>query len=203
MKIRPLLTRPAVLNLGLGLALLALTPFAAAQNQIFDSRSLAPFVPTPEKVVEQMLQAADVQADDLVYDIGSGDGRILFAAAKDFHADAVGVEINALLARQTVERARELGLDDKVRVIQKDVFEVDLSPATVVTVYLLSSSNEKLKPKLEADLAEGARVVSHDFQFRGWTPEKTVEVTGHTPRTHRVYVYRIGSHKTGSQETNP
>lgn len=179
------------------LALLAVTvPFAAAQqNQIFDPRTLAPYVPTPDAVVDQMLRAAEVTGKDVLYDLGSGDGRILFSAAEGFGAKAVGIEINETLCRQTELRARELGVEDRVSVIQQDVFDVDLSPATVVTVYLLSSSNDKLKPKLEAELKPGSRVVSHDFQFRGWLPEKTVEAAVDGPRKHRVYVYRMGSHK--------
>ena len=170
-------------------------PFAAAQNQIFDPRTLAPYVPTPDAVVERMLEAAEVTEKDVVYDLGSGDGRILFTAAERFGAKAVGIEINETLCEQTELRTKQLGLEDKVSVQQEDVFAVDLSPATVVTVYLLSSSNDKLKPKLEAELAEGARVVSHDFQFRGWLPEKTVEASGGSPRKHQIYVYRMGSHK--------
>lgn len=179
------------------LTLVALTaPFAAAQqNQIFDPRTLAPFVPTPDVVVERMLEAAEVDEKDVVYDLGSGDGRILFSAAETFGAKAVGIEINKTLCEQTELQARTLGIEDRVSVIQQDVFDVDLSPATVVTVYLLSSSNDKLKPKLEAELKPGARVVSHDFQFRGWLPEKTVEAEMDGPRKHRVYVYRMGSHK--------
>ena len=196
MKIRRFLARPAALGARLapGLVLLTLTPFASAQNQIFDTRTLAPYVPTPESVVEQMLEAAGVSDADTLYDIGSGDGRILFAAAER-GARAVGVEINATLVEETEKRVAELGLTGRVGVIQEDVFNVNLSQATVVTVYLLSSSNEKLKPNLEAELAEGSRVVSHDFQFRDWKPEKTVEVQGPSPRMHHVYVYRIGEHK--------
>ena len=190
-RVRPAAT---VARLAPAVVLLSLAPLANAQNQIFDQRTLAPYVPTPERVVEEMLSAAGVQESDIVYDIGSGDGRILFAAAEKYRARAVGIEINELLADATRIRAEELELDELVSVVQKDVFEADLSEATVVTVYLLSSSNTKLKPKLESELAQGSRVVSHDFQFRGWKPEKTVNVQSDTGRMHRVYVYRMGSH---------
>lgn len=165
----------------------------AAQNQIFDPRTLAPYVPTPERVVEQMLAAAGVTKDDAVYDLGSGDGRILIAAAEQFGAKAVGIEINPTLVAETRRRVEELGLSALVTVQQAHLLEADLSPATVVTVYLLSSSNEQLKPKFEKELRAGARVVSHDFQFRGWTPAKTIEVDGDA-RPHWIYVYEMGAH---------
>ncbi len=162
----------------------------AQQNQIFDARSMAPFVPTPERVVQRMLELAEVGKNDVVFDLGSGDGRILFAAAQGFKARAVGIEINPTLVEQTRARATELGLQDRVEVIQEHLLDADLSEATVVTVYLLSSSNEQLKPKLEKELKPSARVVSHDFQFRDWTPIVTTEVAGET-RGHRIFVYRM------------
>ena len=165
-----------------------------AQNQIFDPRTLAPYVPTPERVVEQMLEAAGVTKDDVVYDLGSGDGRILIAAAEKFKAKAVGIEINPTLVAETRQRVEELGLAELVSVQQAHLLEADLSPASVVMVYLLSSSNEQLKPKFEKELEEGARVVSHDFQFQGWKPAQTIEVKGDS-RAHRIYVYEMGSHR--------
>ena len=165
----------------------------SAQNQIFDPRTLAPYVPTPERVVEQMLEAAGVTKDDVVYDLGSGDGRILISAAEKFEAKAVGIELNSTLVAETRKRVEELGLDKLVTVQQAHLMEADLSPATVVTVYLLSSSNEQLKPKFEKELKAGARVVSHDFQFLGWKPSATIEIDGDS-RPHRIYVYEMGAH---------
>ena len=164
-----------------------------AQNQILDPRTLAPFVPTPERVVEQMLEAAAVTKDDVVYDLGSGDGRILIAAAGQFQAKAVGIEINPTLVAETRQRVAELGLDKLITVQQAHLLEADLSPATVVTVYLLSSSNEQLKPKFEKEINPGSRVISHDFQFRDWKPTKTIEAEGES-RPHRIYVYEMGKH---------
>lgn len=173
-------------------ALMVAAPAAyPQQNQIFDSRVLAPFVPTPERVVERMLEIAETSKDDIVYDLGSGDGRILFTAAEKFKAKAVGIEINRTLVETARAEAKMLGLEDRVEVRQANLLEADLSGATVVTVYLLSSSNEQLRPKLERELAEGSRVVSHDFQFRGWTPVDMVEVED-ASRGHRIYLYRIG-----------
>ena len=174
----------------LALASVFLVGTAAAQNQIFDPRSLAPYVPTPERVVQRMLEIAEVSKDDIVYDIGSGDGRILITAAEDFKAKAVGIELNEVLVKDTQQRVKELGLDDKIQVVQADAIEADLSKATVVTVYLLTASNEQLRPKLERELAPGARVVSHDFQFSGWQHEAMEDVEGQS-RRHRVYLYRM------------
>ena len=177
-------------GLTLTAGLLALSaPALQAQNQIFDARSLAPFVPTPERVVQRMLELAEVSKDDVVYDLGSGDGRILFAAAEGFKARAVGIEINATLVEQTRERVTELGLEERIQVRQEHLLEADLSAASVVTVYLLSSSNEVLRPKLERELKPGSRVVSLDFQFRDWRPAGTADVEGET-RSHRIFIYR-------------
>ena len=173
------------------LNLLAAPTFA--QNNILDPHTLAPFVPTPDKIVEHMLSAAEVTDKDIVFDLGSGDGRILFTAAQRFGAKAVGIEINPSLVELSRKRIGELDLADRVEVVQDDLLESDLSQATVVTVYLLSSSNEQLKPKFESELKPGARVVSHDFRFLGWKPARTVEVPGDT-RVHRIYVYKMGAH---------
>lgn len=173
-------------------AMLALP--ATAQNNILDPHTLAPFVPTPDKIVEHMLSAAAVTEDDIVYDLGSGDGRILFTAAERFGARAVGIEINQSLVEMSRERIAELKLGNQVEIVQNDLLEADLSQATVVTVYLLSSTNEQLKPKFESELKPGSRVVSHDFQFLGWRPARMVEVPGDT-RLHRIYVYEIGAHR--------
>jgi 16S rRNA A1518/A1519 N6-dimethyltransferase RsmA/KsgA/DIM1 with predicted DNA glycosylase/AP lyase activity len=165
---------------------------ATAQNRIFDSRLMAPFVPTPELVVQRMLELAELKSTDTLYDLGSGDGRILFTAAQSFEASAVGIEISETLVTQTRAQAEALGLSEKVTVLKEDLLQADLSEATVVTVYLLSSSNEQLRPKLEKELQPGTRVISHDFQFKSWTPTATEEVAG-SGRTHRIYLYKMGA----------
>jgi precorrin-6B methylase 2 len=165
---------------------------ATAQNRIFDSRIMAPFVPTPELVVQRMLELADLKPSDTLYDLGSGDGRILFTAALTPEVSAVGIEISEALVEQTRKQAAVLGLSDRVTVLQEDLLHADLSKATVVTVYLLNSSNEQLRPKLEKELQAGTRVISHDFQFKGWTPKSTEEVEG-SGRVHRIYLYEIGT----------
>lgn len=172
-------------------AALLLTPQAGrAQNRIFDSPVMAPFVPTPELVVQRMLELAQLKPTDKLYDLGSGDGRILFTAAQSVMLTAVGIEISEPLVLETRKRAEALGLSTRVSVRQENLLETDLSDATVVTVYLLNSANEQLRPKLEKELRVGTRVVSHDFRFEGWTPKATAEVDG-GGRAHVVYLYEI------------
>jgi len=148
-----------------------------------------PYVPTPQDVVEKMLDLAKVTSDDVVYDMGSGDGRIVITAAQKYGAHAVGVEINPDLYRQSRDRIKELGLDDRARVMCEDMFDVSLKRATVVTMYLLTSFNEKLRPKLERELHSGTRVVCHDFHIPGWDPEQVVDVTSKNDIPHKIYLY--------------
>jgi SAM-dependent methyltransferase len=148
-----------------------------------------PYVPTPQDIVDKMLELAKVTRDDVVYDLGSGDGRIVITAAQKYGAHAVGIEINPDLYRQSSSRLKELKLDDQARIVCEDMFGVSIRPATVVTLYLLSSSNAKLRPKLERELHSGTRIVCHDFQIPGWDPEKVVEVTSRNGVPHKLYLY--------------
>jgi protein-L-isoaspartate O-methyltransferase len=163
-------------------------------QQKFNTDSLAPYIPSPQVVVDRMLEAARVRPGETVYDLGSGDGRIVITAAQKFKAYAVGVEISHDLCSATTAKVKSLGLEDKIKIVQGNALRVDLSPADVVTLYLLTSSNEKLKPNLEKYLKPGSRVVSHDFEFRGWTPVDTVKVSsdGHT---HTIFVYEMAGRK--------
>lgn len=138
------------------------------------------FVPTPPSVVTAMLELAGVDETDLVYDLGSGDGRIPIAAAEQFGARAVGIEIDPQLVRESELLARTAGVDDRVRFLAQDLFATDISAATVVTLYLLPSLNARLLPKLNAELAPGTPVVSHAFGISDVPPERTVEVNGRT-----------------------
>ena len=149
-----------------------------------ETPSLAPFVASPDEVILVMLRRAELKAGELLYDLGSGDGRILVAAARDFGANAVGVELDEERAQESLQKVRQLGLQDKVWVIQGDFMNVDVSDADVITAYLTEQGNEILRPKLERELKPGARVVSHNFELRGWTPKSIAEVDW-----HRVYVY--------------
>lgn len=139
-----------------------------------EADSDVPFVPTREAVVDRMLEVAEVSERDTVFDLGSGDGRIVIRAAGHFGARGRGVEIEPLLVRDARERARSAGVSDRVRFLQADLFEADLSEATVVTLYLARSLNVKLRPKLLEELAPGTRVVSHDFDMGAWKPDRVV-----------------------------
>jgi len=139
-------------------------------------------------VVRRMLQLCNVKPDELVYDLGAGDGRILFIAAKEFKARAVGIEIRPQLVKQIEDRIIAENLQGRVRIIHGNFFEVDIGDADVVTLYLLTSVNERLRPKLERELKPGARVVSHDFEIPGWKPVK-IEVVNDGWSSHRIYLY--------------
>ena len=147
--------------------------------------SLAPYVPTPQDVVDRMLSLANVTASDVVYDLGCGDGRIVVTAAKKFGARGVGVDFDPDRIKESEANAKAAGVEHLVSFKLQDALTVDVSPATVVTLYLLSSSNAKLRPNLTRQLRPGARIVSHAFGMGDWTPEKTDLFTdsGGTPRT--------------------
>lgn len=151
---------------------------------------LAPFVTTPLEIVQKMLDLAGVAASDTVYDMGSGDGRIVIMAAQRYGARAVGVELDAALVKESTERIKELKLEERAKIVQGDLLQTDVKPATVVTVYLLPESNAKLRPILESSLRPGARVVAHDMRIPGWesAKEESVTVDG---AVHFVYLYRI------------
>jgi ubiquinone/menaquinone biosynthesis C-methylase UbiE len=139
-----------------------------------------PYVPTPEKVVERMLEIANVGPNDLVYDLGSGDGRILIAAAKKHGARGVGIDIDPDRIREARANARSAGVSDRVEFREGDLFKTDLSQASVVTLYLLSSVNLQLRPKLLSELKPGTRIVSHAFDMGDWKPLKVEKVGSST-----------------------
>jgi precorrin-6B methylase 2 len=130
--------------------------------------SLAPYVPTPQDVVDRMLALAGVTADDVVYDLGCGDGRIVITAARKFGARGVGVDIDPERIKESEANAKAAGVESRVSFRMQDAMTVDVSPATVVTLYLLSSSNAKLRPILTKQLRPGARIVSHAFSMGDW-----------------------------------
>ena len=154
---------------------------------------LAPFVATPTSVVRQMLILADLKPGEVLYDLGSGDGRAVIMAAKDFGATSIGVELRDDLAKRALDSIQEFDLAEKTRIVQKDIFAVNLSAANVVFLYLTTSANEKIKPKLEAELESGTRVVSHDYEILGWKPLK-VDTFCENPKlgypSHTLYVYK-------------
>ena len=144
------------------------------------------FVPTPNEAVTAMLRLARVKRDDVVYDLGSGDGRIVIAAAKSYGARGIGIEIDPRRIEEANENARVAGVGHRVRFLQQDLFKSDLSEATVVTLYLLPRLNLELRPKLLAELRSGARVVSYGFDMGDWKPDRTVRV-GSSP----IYLWTI------------
>jgi Protein-L-isoaspartate(D-aspartate) O-methyltransferase (PCMT) len=153
---------------------------------------LAPYYPTPETVVEKMLELGGLKAGEKMYDLGSGDGRIVIMAAQKFHADAVGVELDKDLCRQSMERIRKLGLERSAHIINGDLLTQNYSSADLVTVYLLPDSiNNKVQPLLDRQLKKGARVVAHDFEFKNWTPEKVENIPDDGEgRSHALFLYR-------------
>jgi len=169
----------------------AQSSFLPAQQETPGSylEKIVPYVPTPPEIVEKMLKMAKVGPDDTVYDLGSGDGRIVIMAAQKFGARAVGVELDPDLFKQSFDRVKELGLADQVTILHENMFQVNVRRATVVTLYLLTSVNERLRPQLEKQLRPGTRVVSHDFQMPGWEPEKSEQVISKNEVTHKIYLY--------------
>jgi SAM-dependent methyltransferase len=139
-----------------------------------------PYVPTPQIVVDEMLKVASVTKNDVVYDLGCGDGRIVITAAKQHGARGVGVDIDPERIKESNENAQKAGVTERVKFMQGDLFKMDLKEATVVTLYLLPEINLKLRPKLFQELKPGTRVVSHAFDMGDWKPEKTVKVDGRT-----------------------
>jgi len=154
--------------------MLRLITALVAVGLILPAQSLAPYVPTPEDVVERMLTLADVKKGDVVYDLGCGDGRIPIAAAKR-GARGVGVDIDPVRIKESHENAKKAGVTDRVEFRLQDAMTVDVSPATVVTLYLLSSSNAKLRPLLTKQLKPGARIVSHAFSMGPTWPADKVD----------------------------
>ncbi len=152
---------------------------------------LAPYYPTPETIVEKMLQLGGAKKGEKVFDLGSGDGRIVIIAAERFGARAVGVEYDKDLYAQSSDKIRRMGLSEKARIIHGDLLQQDYTSADLITVYLLPVSNDKLRPVLEKQLKKGARVVAHDFEVGGWRPDKTevVEDDGEG-RSHTLYLYK-------------
>ena len=154
---------------------------------------LAPYVATPQEVVDRMLEIAEVRPTDVVYDLGSGDGRIVITAAKRYGARGVGFELDEKLVRRAQDNARRAGVTSLVEFRQQDVMTVDLSPATVVTLYLLQDVNLKLRPIILSQLPLGARVVSHKFHMGDWRPDRTETVPAASGDVHTLYLWRIAS----------
>ncbi len=155
---------------------------------------VAPFVPSPVQVIRQMLVLAELRAGEIFFDLGAGDGRTVVMAAKEYGARAVGVELREDLAKKALSSIYEQGLQDRITIVNGDMFNVDLTSADVIFLYLTTSANEKVKPKLENELRHGTRIVSHDYEIVGWKPVKVVNFSENQTLgfpSHTIYLYRM------------
>jgi len=170
-------------------ALLAAAPVAAQETKRAQTPDVI-FVPTPYEVVEEMLRVAQVKKGDVLYDLGSGDGRIPVTAARKYGIRAVGIDIDPERITEANENARKNGVTKLVQFRQEDLFKADFHEATVVTLYLLPDLNVKLRPRLLAELKPGTRIVSHQFDMGTWKPEKKIELNGRT-----IYLWTVPAKK--------
>lgn len=177
--------------IGRKLLLLSVLSCAIARAQHGSAEKLAPFYPTPETIVERMLQLGGLKPGEKLVDLGSGDGRILIIAAQKYHAEAYGVELDKNLVKESIEKIRKLGLAEKAHIVNGDLLKQNYGFADLITVYLLPVSNDRVQPLLDRQMKKGARVVAHDFEFKSWTPEKveSIEDDGEG-RSHTLYLYR-------------
>ena len=193
----------AVLSLLLALSLLASDGLGQSRSRTKRPHLRKPdviFVPTPPETVEEMLRLAKIKKGDVLYDLGSGDGRIPIRAAQEYGIRAVGIDIDPKMIDVAKEAALQAGVSDKVRFRNEDLFQADIRDATIVTLYLSNSLNLKLRPKLLRDLRPGTRIISHDFHMGDWPPEQTVRVPW-LSLYRTVYVWTVPRHgpikKTG------
>jgi SAM-dependent methyltransferase len=187
--VRVLAAIGAVLLIGVG----SWTRLQAAEPVAAQRPSLAPFVPTPQDVVERMLALAQVSKGDVVVDLGSGDGRLVVTAAKQFGARGIGIDIDPARIADGRANAARAGVESLVEFREQDALQADLSKATVVTLYLLSSSNVKLRPMLLSQLKPGARIVSHQFGMGDWPPEKVETFTDSNGTSRTLYLWTVGA----------
>jgi len=181
----------------LDLSLCGMRSPARAQDSIFENKKIVPFVPSPQIVVDKMIELAGVKKGDVVYDLGSGDGRIVIAAAKK-GARAVGFDIDPDLVAESRANVKKAGVQESAEIRHQDILTVDLSPASVVTMYLLPDVNLKLKPNLLSQLKPGSRVVSHSFDMGDWKPDKVERVDGRT-----IYLWIIPAQRRASTPASP
>ena len=164
-------------------------PSEPSHPLIGNSNWLSPYVPTPMRVAEKMLELAEVNSSDVVYDLGSGDGRIVILAAQKFGARAVGVELDEKLVRESSARIAALGLEQRACIVRADMFATNLRPATVVTIYQLGVVNQRLRPQLERQLRSHTRVITLDFPMPGWQPVQVVHLESENGVANTLYVY--------------
>ena len=162
--------------------------FSQAQEK--PAEKLAPYYPTPPSIVQKMLEISGLKPGERMFDLGSGDGRIVLMAASKFKAKATGVELDASLARQSAEEIRRRGLHEIADVIHGDILKQDYSSADVITAYLLPQAMQLVRPILEKQLKKGSRVIAHDFEMTGWMPEKVESLEDDEGRSHTIFLYR-------------
>ena len=170
-------------------ALLAAASLAWAQAPL-QPQKLAPYVTSPQPIVEKMLELARLKSGETLYDLGCGDGRILLSAARNFGARAYGVELSPTLVKRAQQMVESQGLQDQVTILQGDMMQIDVSAANVVALYLMTDANAQLRPKLERELKPGARVVSLEFKIKGWKPARVEKVEAHR-HPYTIYVYEL------------
>ena len=180
-----------VVAVAVGLALIVTPWLIVRAKRDAAPQKLAPYVLTPQDVVERMLQIAQVGGNDVVYDLGCGDGRLVITAARKYGARGVGVDFDLNRVRESQANAEKAGVESLVEFRQQDALTVDVSPATVVTLYLLTSSNLKLRPILTRALRPGARIVSHQFGMGDWQPETQETLTSSDGSPHILYLWKV------------
>ncbi len=180
-----------VVAVAIGLALVVAPRLLVWARRSAAPQKLAPYVQTPQDVVERMLQIAQVGRNDVVYDLGCGDGRLVITAAAKYGARGVGVDFDMNRVRESQANAEKAGVQALVEFRQQDALTVDVSPATVVTLYLLTSSNLQLRPILTKALRPGARIVSHQFGMGDWQPETQETLTEADGSLHIIYLWKV------------
>ncbi|MBI1997584.1 MAG: class I SAM-dependent methyltransferase [Deltaproteobacteria bacterium] len=179
----------------------AVTITSAVQAQLLGPNEEIPFVPTPIEVIDRMLELAEVKKGDVVYDLGSGDGRIVIRAAKKYGVRAIGIEMDSWLLDKARKAAKAEGVSHLVEFRNEDALKVDISRATVVTLYMLPWFNEAMKPNFKKMLKPGARIVAHDFGIEGWEPDKTEKLpkpetkAGGSLHFHTLYLWKIAGQR--------
>src|SRR5262250_258990 len=167
----------------------------AAQKYNDEGKKIVPYVPTPQEVVERMLELAQVKKGDVVYDLGSGDGRIVITAAKKYGVKAIGFEIDPERIKESAENIKKAGVGDLVEIRQQDIRTVDLSPASVLTMYLLPEVNLMIRPNIWKQMKPGSRVVSHDFDMGDWKSLKTEHIKDGSSWDHTLYLWHVEAAK--------
>jgi len=173
-------------------ALVLLVAFTHQVNlALAQEGKIVPYVPTPQEVVDRMLELAEVKKGDVVYDLGSGDGRIVVTAAKKYGVKAIGFEIDPQRIKESHENIKKAGVENLVEIRQQDIRTVDLSAASVLTMYLLPEVNLMIRPNIWKQMKPGSRVVSHDFDMGDWKPLKTEQIKDGTSWEHTLYLWHV------------